>query len=99
MSTATLTSKGQITIPMDVRRELDLQQGDRLEFTVLPNGTISVRPKTRRLTDLIGILKTDRTATLDEIEGAIRDGWSGRTGEPGSDPAPPRRRKRKSSRP
>ena len=78
MSVATLTSKGQITIPSDVRRSLGLRQGDRLEFTVLGDGTIRVRPKTRKLTDLIGIVKTERHATLDEIDTAIRDGWSGR---------------------
>lgn len=78
MSVATLTSKGQVTIPSDVRRSLGLRQGDRLEFTVLADGTIRVRPKTRKLSDLIGILKTDRHATLEEIDAAIRDGWSGR---------------------
>ena len=78
MTVATLTSKGQITIPSEVRRELGLRQGDRLEFTVMDDGTILVRPKTRRLTDLIGIVKTDRKATLEEIEAAIRAGWGRR---------------------
>lgn len=78
MSIATLTSKGQVTIPVDVRRRLGLRSGDRLEFVVEDDGSVRVRPKTRRLADLIGILRTDRRATLDEIDGAIREGWSGR---------------------
>jgi len=78
MSIATITSKGQVTIPSEVRRELGLRQGDRLEFVVLDDGTIRVRPKTRRLTDLIGILESDRHATLEQIDEAIADGWSRR---------------------
>jgi len=80
MTIATLTSKGQITIPSEIRQELGLRQGDRLEFAVMEDGTIRVRPKTRRLTDLIGLLETDRRATLEEIDEAIRDGW-GRRGK------------------
>ena len=83
MSVATLTSKGQVTIPSEIRRELGLRQGDRLEFVVMNDGTIRVRPKTRRLTDLIGILESDRHATLEEIDEAIADGWSRRAHESG----------------
>jgi AbrB family looped-hinge helix DNA binding protein len=38
MSTATVTSKGQITIPVDVRRALDLEEGDRVEFVEVEPG-------------------------------------------------------------
>lgn len=78
MATATITSKGQVTIPKDVRDALGLRQGDRVEFSVEEDGTIRIRRKTRSLLDLVGILKTDRKATLQEIEEAIRAGWSGR---------------------
>ena len=78
MAEATITSKGQVTIPSEVRRELGLRQGDRLDFVVMGDGTIRIRPKTRRLTDLIGILSTDRTATLEEIDSAIGAGWGRR---------------------
>ena len=38
MATATLTSKGQITIPADVRRSLNVQTGDRVEFVEIQPG-------------------------------------------------------------
>ena len=78
MATATLTSKGQITIPSEIRKELGLRPGDRFEVAVMDDGTIRFRCKTRRLTDLCGILTTDRTATLAELDDAARAGWGRR---------------------
>lgn len=58
MSTeATLTSKGQTTIPKDIRDSLGIKPGDRLTFTVLPDSTVLLRAKTKRLADLAGRLK------------------------------------------
>lgn len=57
MSEATVTSKGQITIPVDVRTSLSLQAGERVEFTTLDDGTVIMRPKNRSLLDLEGMLK------------------------------------------
>jgi antitoxin PrlF len=54
---ATLTSKGQTTIPKDIRDSLGIKPGDRLTFTVLPDSTVLLRAKTRRLADLAGRLK------------------------------------------
>ena len=56
MSLATLTSKGQITIPADVRAALNLQPQDKLNFTVLPDGTVIVRAKRRSMAELAGTL-------------------------------------------
>lgn len=56
MSLATLTSKGQVTIPVDVREALNLQPQDKLNFTVLPDGTVIVRAKKRSIEDLAGAL-------------------------------------------
>lgn len=56
MSLATLTSKGQVTIPLDVREALNLQPQDKLNFTVLPDGTVIVRAKKRSIRDLAGQL-------------------------------------------
>jgi len=52
----TMSIKGQVTIPRDVRERLGLQAGDKIAWSLLSNGTVVVRPKTRRLTDLVGIL-------------------------------------------
>ena len=57
MSEATLTSKGQITIPVDIRRSLGVQAQDRLSFTPMPDGTVVLRAKTKSIKDLKGMLK------------------------------------------
>jgi AbrB family looped-hinge helix DNA binding protein len=56
MSAATLTSKGQTTIPKDIREGLGLRTGDRLEFHLLSNGSASMRVKRGTLKDFVGIL-------------------------------------------
>jgi AbrB family looped-hinge helix DNA binding protein len=52
----TMSIKGQVTIPRDVRERLGLQAGDKIAWSLLSNGTVVVRPKTRRLVDLVGVL-------------------------------------------
>ncbi len=57
MNETTLTSKGQVTVPREIREQLGLTAGDKLTFTRLSNGTVVMRAKTRKLQDLAGILK------------------------------------------
>lgn len=57
MATATLTSKGQVTIPKSVRDALALDPGDRLEFRVRDDGVVEVRPQDVDLLSLIGAVK------------------------------------------
>lgn len=57
MSEATLTSKGQITIPADIRRSLGVSAKDRISFTPMPDGTVILRAKTRSLQELQGMLQ------------------------------------------
>ena len=52
MNFATVTSKGQTTIPKDVRAAANLKAGDRIHFTVLADGTILVRVKNRSIRDI-----------------------------------------------
>jgi antitoxin PrlF len=54
---ATLTSKGQTTIPREIRDSLGLQPGDRMTFTLMPDGTVIMRAKTRSVMDVAGVLR------------------------------------------
>jgi len=56
MSEATVTSKGQITIPAMIREALKLQSRDRVVFTRLVDGTVVMRAKTRSAASLVGFL-------------------------------------------
>lgn len=69
MSEATLTSKGQITIPADIRRSMSLSPKDRLTFTPMPDGTVVMRAKTRSLMSLKGTLipLSDKTVSIAEM--------------------------------
>ena len=55
MSTATLTSKGQITIPIAVRNELQLDTGDRVEFVQIAPGRFELIANTSDITELKGL--------------------------------------------
>lgn len=72
MSVATVTSKGQITIPSDVRKTLSVAAGDRVEFISLEPGKFLFVPAKRPVTDLKGLFgKPDRTVTIEEMNDAI----------------------------
>jgi antitoxin PrlF len=53
---ATLTSKGQTTIPKPIRDSLGMQPGDRMSFTLMPDGVVVMRVKNKRVSDLAGLL-------------------------------------------
>jgi antitoxin PrlF len=53
---ATLTSKGQTTIPKRIRDSLGMKAGDRMSFTLMPDGVVVMRVKNKRVADLAGIL-------------------------------------------
>ena len=62
MSEATVTSKGQITIPADIRHALGLTAGERVMFTQLHDGTTVIRAKRRSIASLKGLLKSARSS-------------------------------------
>ena len=53
---ATLTSKGQTTIPKEIRDELGMKTGDRITFTLMADGTVVMRVKNKSISDLAGSL-------------------------------------------
>ena len=53
---ATLTSKGQTTIPKEIRDSLHMKAGDRMTFTLMPDATVVMRVKSGSLTKLAGKL-------------------------------------------
>ena len=54
---ATLRSKGQTTIPKEIRDSLGMKPGDRMTFTLMPDATVVMRVKNKSVNKLAGILK------------------------------------------
>jgi AbrB family looped-hinge helix DNA binding protein len=74
MPTATMTSKGQITIPVKVRKALGLKPGVRIDFYEVENGEYAFRPKTGSIMDLEGCIpKLGYVPTIEDMEQAILD--------------------------
>ena len=53
---ATLTSKGQTTIPKQIRDSLGIKAGDRMTFTLMPDGVVLMRVRNKSVMDLAGSL-------------------------------------------
>lgn len=73
MSDSVITRKGQVTIPVSIRRELDLNRGDRVEF-VRENGSVRLRKAKSLVEQTAGMLSKyalDRFPTDAEMNEAI----------------------------
>lgn len=73
MVTATLTSKGQITIPKAIRDALNLQAGDRLAFSLAGDKQALLQPITASVDDVYGVLQRpgQRAKSVDEMNRSI----------------------------
>ena len=72
MTTATLTSKGQITIPADVRHDLKVDAGDRVEFIQIAPGRYEFVAATQDITALKGMFgKPMKSVSIDDMNRAI----------------------------
>lgn len=54
---STLTSKGQTTIPKDIRDRLRMKTGDRMTFTLMADGTVLLRVKNKSVMSVAGSLR------------------------------------------
>lgn len=61
---ATLTSKGQTTIPKEIRDGIGMKPGDRMTFTLMPDGTVLIRVKRRSVGQLAGVLRKRSRKTV-----------------------------------
>jgi antitoxin PrlF len=72
MPSSTMTSKGQITVPAEVRHDLHLESGSRVSFVLIAPGVYQFVPETASVRDLKGIVNwTGQAPTLEDFEEAI----------------------------
>lgn len=78
MQESTVTSKGQTTLPKDVRTALDLHPGDRVRYMILDGGEVRL-VRSRPIAGLQGLLrdKVSRTVRLEDMDEAIVGGAIG----------------------
>lgn len=73
MASSTLTSKGQTTIPKEIRSRLHLETGDRVEYVVEDDGRVVLRPLTAPISALAGMLqaKSRKPVSIEDMDEAI----------------------------
>ncbi len=79
MAISTLTSKGQTTIPGEIRKHLKLKPGDRIEFFVEKDGRVRLIALNVDIASLGGLLApAPRRVSLEDMDRAIRKGATDR---------------------
>ena len=77
MATSTLTSKGQITIPKEIRRQVQLRIGQKVQFDVDSRGRVILTPQMHDVLSLEGIVRRRRRpVSVREMNEAIAEGFS-----------------------
>ena len=78
MTAATLTSKGQLTLPREVRAALGVGPGDRVDFVRMEDGNYAVLPAGHSVKDLKGLLaRPRRPVSLAAMDAAVARGAKG----------------------
>ena len=81
MATATMTSKGQVTIPAEVRQRMGLDTGDRIEFIELGDGGFAIKPAIDDVRSLKGLLrKPGKPVSVVDMNTKIRQHAAARHG-------------------
>lgn len=68
---STVTAKGQVTIPAELRRKLGLRPGDQVTFVSEGDRVVLLRQETRAEA-IFGLIRADRSVSLDDMDAAIR---------------------------
>ncbi len=68
-----ITSKGQTTLPAEIRNDLGVGPGDRVEYVKQADGQIVLRKAKTGFESLMGLIKTDRSYSNDEIVQMVHD--------------------------
>jgi antitoxin PrlF len=72
MPSATITSKGQITLPVEIRRALGVGPGDRVSFRTADDGRVVVEPETLDLLSLKGSVRSRvKGVSVEQMQQAI----------------------------
>jgi len=82
MTTLTVTARGQVTFRKDVLQHLGIRPGGKIELDLLPDGRgifKAARPS-GTIEDFVGLLagKTNKVATIEEINEAVKQAWAGK---------------------
>jgi AbrB family looped-hinge helix DNA binding protein len=79
MALATITTKGQVTIPKSVRDSLMLSTGDKIEFVVTNKREVLIRPISKKVDEVFGILHKPgrKTVSVAEMDEKIRQKMKG----------------------
>ena len=80
MPAATVTSKGQVTIPVEVRRELGLTSGTRVDFVRIGDGVYQLVAVTETVRSIKGTVAAPggRAVTVEQMNDAIAAGAASR---------------------
>jgi antitoxin PrlF len=77
---ATVTIKGQVTVPKAIRDQLKIEQGTQLDFKLNDDGSISVRALKRSALSIVGLLRQPGRAapTIEQMNLAVADAAAAR---------------------
>ncbi len=71
----TISSKGQITIPVGIRNSLRLNVGDKIDFVLFGEGRVELVPKRRSVTTLRGLVHhSGKPVSIAQMDAAIDKG-------------------------
>ena len=80
MAILTVTARGQVTLKKEVLQHLGIKPGDKIELDLLPDakGLVKAAQSGASIGSFVGLLarRTEKVATLDEINEASARGWS-----------------------